>query len=99
MADTPLFWSRKGEVACAAHAPEPGTGRWQDEAWQELPPPRTLIRYQCQHCGSSPVRHVTRKPASVTPLILNVDDHEATLYARDRILRSNGFDVANAETG
>ena len=31
-------------------------------------------------------------------LILNVDDREHQRYTRDRILRSNGFDVANAGT-
>jgi CheY-like chemotaxis protein len=33
------------------------------------------------------------------PVVLNVDDHPATLYARDRSLRDKGFVVANATTG
>jgi CheY-like chemotaxis protein len=32
-------------------------------------------------------------------VVLSVDDRPATLYARDRILRQNGFTVANATTG
>jgi CheY-like chemotaxis protein len=34
-----------------------------------------------------------------SPLILNVDDQPANLYARDQTLRKHGFTVANAETG
>ena len=34
-----------------------------------------------------------------SPVVLNVDDHPATLYARDRILRQKGFTVANATSG
>ena len=33
------------------------------------------------------------------PVVLSVDDHPATLYARDRILRDRGFVVANATSG
>ena len=33
------------------------------------------------------------------PVVLSVDDHPATLYARDRILRDKGFVVANATSG
>jgi CheY-like chemotaxis protein len=93
-----LFWSRKGEVACGAHAPAADSARWASEGWQPVPEVRRPIRYQCQFCGQSPVKHV-RKRLPETPLILNVDDNEATLYSRDRILRSHGFDVANAGTG
>ncbi len=34
-----------------------------------------------------------------SPVVLNVDDRPATLYARDRILRQKGFTVANATSG
>lgn len=34
-----------------------------------------------------------------SPVVLSVEDHPATLYARDRILRQKGFTVANATTG
>ena len=33
------------------------------------------------------------------PVVLNVDDHPATLYTRDRSLRDKGFVVANATSG
>jgi len=32
-------------------------------------------------------------------LILNVDDHEATLYAKSRVLRRAGFEVVEARGG
>jgi two-component system cell cycle response regulator len=32
-------------------------------------------------------------------VVLSVEDHPATMYARDRILRQKGFTVANATTG
>lgn len=37
------------------------------------------------------------EPANV--LILNVDDHEATLYAKSRVLQRAGFQVIEAQTG
>ena len=36
------------------------------------------------------------KPAIV---VLNVDDHPESLYAKDRVLRLKGYTVANATTG
>ena len=32
-----LFWSRRGEIACAEHAPTADAHRWGDERWQALP--------------------------------------------------------------
>lgn len=97
MAQT-LFWSRKGEIACEQHAPGSSTPRWEAEGWQAIPAvPGRRISYQCQHCGRGAVRHQTQPPAS--PLILNVDDRPASLYARDRTLRRYGFTVANADSG
>src|SRR5215510_2540782 len=37
--------------------------------------------------------------APLKPLILNVDDSEAALYAKSRILRQAGYDVVEATTG
>jgi hypothetical protein len=51
---TRLYWSIRGEVACAAHAPEPQEPQWFIEGWQPLPPSSPNIktgRYQCQHCA------------------------------------------------
>jgi CheY-like chemotaxis protein len=97
MKDT-LFWSRKGEVACATHAPDSANARWAQEGWQPVPDARgRRVTYQCQHCGKGAIQHQSRPP--VQPLILNVDDRPASLYARDRMLRRHGFTVANADSG
>ena len=32
-----LFWSRRGEIACAEHAPTADSPRWGDERWAALP--------------------------------------------------------------
>jgi hypothetical protein len=31
-----MFWSEKGEVACAMHAPYPGTDTWNWERWSPM---------------------------------------------------------------
>ncbi len=33
---TMLFWSERGEVCCATHAPYPGTDTWRWERWRLL---------------------------------------------------------------
>lgn len=50
-----LYWSLQGEVACAMHAPEPGSPRWAGERWVEVPIGRRRHGrdYQCQHCSRS----------------------------------------------
>ena len=47
-----LFWSRRGEIACSLHAPEPGSNRWNEERWSAVPaaPLNNRITYRCQHC-------------------------------------------------
>jgi CheY-like chemotaxis protein len=93
-----LYWNRKGEIACADHVPEAGSPRWTEESWSAMADlGKRAFRYQCQHCVETPIRKVPRLPR--TPLILNVDDRPAALYARDRGLRLHGFSVANAATG
>ena len=59
-----LLWSRRGEVACAAHAPDIGSQRWHDEHWAVIPrhAKRTIL-YQCQHCSGSAVGHRKRGTA------------------------------------
>jgi CheY-like chemotaxis protein len=101
MKQKPLFWSKRGEIACTQHAPSTASERWTAEGWQELPHIEgRRIRYQCQHCDERAILHARRdRPASGAALILNVDDRPASLYARDRVLRLHGFNVANAETG
>jgi CheY-like chemotaxis protein len=101
MPQKPLFWSKRGEVACATHAPAQQSSRWSAEGWQVVADLEgRRITYQCQHCDKRAILHARRKPTSERPaLILNVDDRPANLYARDRLLRLHGFNVANAETG
>jgi CheY-like chemotaxis protein len=36
---------------------------------------------------------------AISEVILNVNDHEATLYATSRVLRKEGFTVLEAKTG
>ena len=31
-----LFWSERGEVCCALHAPYPGTDTWNWERWSPM---------------------------------------------------------------
>ena len=52
---TGLYWSIRGEVACAEHAPSPDNPRWTHEGWNALPASSGHIkgsRYQCQHCAT-----------------------------------------------
>ena len=92
-----LFWSKKGEVACAHHAPAPSSDRWTTEAWRPIVASDVgRIKYRCQHCGGTP--HRRGKVVKPAPLVLNVDDRPASLYWRDRILREHGFIVANADS-
>jgi CheY-like chemotaxis protein len=97
MGTTGLFWSKRGEVACAEHAPQADVARWASEGWRPiLQSEMKRLEYRCQHCGGTPIGHGTPKPV---PLVLNVDDRPSTLYTRDRILRQHGFIVANADCG
>jgi CheY-like chemotaxis protein len=97
--DTHLYWSRRGEIACAKHAPRDASERWVDEAWQPMPDFGVrMARYQCQHCEGVPLKSFPRLDGNM-PLILNVDDRPASLYVRNRALRMHGFTVANAGTG
>jgi CheY-like chemotaxis protein len=96
----PLYWSKRGDVACAEHAPVADPERWLAEGWRhivsEKPPHGT--RHECRHCVRPEAGRDTdgrrRKP-----LILNVDDRPPSLYARERLLKREGFAVVNATTG
>ena len=97
--DALLFWSRRGEIACAEHAPNPQSERWTVEAWQPMPDFGVrMARYQCQHCDGVPLRTFPRADEDA-PLILNVDDRPSSLYVKTRALRMHGFTVANAASG
>jgi two-component system phosphate regulon response regulator PhoB len=101
MRETMLFWSRKGVVACRQHAPEPQSDQWNSEGWKPiLPADDPRARYQCQYCSATAITRRTRDHRNDgPPLILNVDDRPANLYARDQTLRKYGFTVANADCG
>jgi CheY-like chemotaxis protein len=47
-----LFWSRRGEVACADHAPDATSPRWCEDRWDAIPADagNGRIAYRCQHC-------------------------------------------------
>jgi CheY-like chemotaxis protein len=97
--DTHLYWSRKGEIACAQHAPREHSARWVEHGWQPMPDFGVrMARYQCQHCEGGPLKSFPRVDTNM-PLILNVDDRPASLYVRNRALRMHGFTVANAGNG
>ena len=51
---TGLFWSIRGEVACARHAPADDDPRWVEDGWDSMPASSAGLqasRYQCQHCA------------------------------------------------
>ena len=97
--DTHLYWSRRGEIACAKHTPHEASSRWIEEGWQPMPDFGVrMAKYQCQHCEGGPLKSFPRADGNM-PLILNVDDRPASLYVRNRALRMHGFIVANAGNG
>jgi CheY-like chemotaxis protein len=65
---TGLFWSRRGEIACANHAPDPTSERWQEERWAPIPADagQGRIVYRCQHCpgDGSPIDRSRRGAGS-----------------------------------
>src|SRR5687768_6689714 len=96
-----LFQSRSGELACGEHIPARESDRWQDEGWHEIGSAAEELRSardQCQHCSQRSNSLAKRLSVPVSPLVLNVDDRPAQLYARDRVLRRHGFTVANVDT-
>jgi hypothetical protein len=58
-----LFWSKQGEIACAKHAPERNSSRWELEGWTEV---TAFIgatpEYHCQHCYPWPFGRRPRSP-------------------------------------
>jgi CheY-like chemotaxis protein len=56
-----LFWSKRGAVACAVHAPEPASETWNVQGWQRVPAWRQRVKgtvLQCQFCHGRPYAHV-----------------------------------------
>lgn len=57
---TDLFWSKRGIVACATHAPAPASENWNLQGWQQVPAWRQAVNMtilQCQFCHGRPVVH------------------------------------------
>ena len=57
-----LYWSKRGAIACDAHAPKTDLKRWVDEGWQRVDHSRRPL--QCPHCnddGASVIRTPRRK--------------------------------------
>jgi hypothetical protein len=53
LSDT-LFWSKRGDVACRIHAPDPQSDRWKIDNWCEIPgevSKRHGLAYQCPRCA------------------------------------------------
>jgi CheY-like chemotaxis protein len=96
----PLYRSMRGHVACAEHAPLLDVSRWTLEAWHRVPAEELAADppVQCQRCANEPGQKQRRHPPPRKPLVLNVDDRPASLYARERALRLQGYAVLNAGT-
>lgn len=55
-----LFWSKRGTVACATHAPAPASENWSLQGWQQVPAWRQTVKstiLQCQFCHGRPYTH------------------------------------------
>jgi CheY-like chemotaxis protein len=61
-----LFWSRRGEIACAVHAPDATSEQWLAERWAPIPngAGNRRIIYHCEHCDGhgSPIDRSRRGP-------------------------------------
>src|SRR5687767_5337373 len=67
--DRMLYWSKRGEVACGAHAPLEDNPRWTEEGWMPLIRAKKRIEFQCQHCAGSPIRHSPGHPNILGPRV------------------------------
>ena len=55
-----LFWSKRGVVACAMHAPAPASETWNLQGWEQVPAWRQTVKVttlQCQFCHGRPYVH------------------------------------------
>ncbi len=58
-----LYWSKRGDVACATHAPELESDRWSAEGWCQIPDDmngRRGMVYKCPICSSDGRRYTPR---------------------------------------
>lgn len=59
-----LFWSKRGIVACATHAPALDSDEWRTQGWQRVPGWRAGVKakvLQCQFCHGKPYVHHVRE--------------------------------------
>jgi CheY-like chemotaxis protein len=63
----PLLWSKRGAVACEAHAPVIGSDAWIAEGWAWIPnfAGKNKVQYTCQQCQGGPIHHGRRQRPSV----------------------------------
>jgi CheY-like chemotaxis protein len=59
----PLFWSKRGHVACEQHVPERESPAWLADGWAAIPAVagKHKIQYRCQYCEPGPIRHRKRR--------------------------------------
>ena len=64
-----LFWSKRGVVACVAHAPLPDSEAWRLDCWQLVPAwrPNHGAPLQCQFCHGRPYVHRFKETRDETP--------------------------------
>lgn len=96
----PLYRSMRGHIACAEHAPLLDVSRWTVESWHRVPAAELSepSELRCQRCLNEPGQKQRLHPPARKPLVLNVDDRPASLYARERVLKMQGYAVLNAGT-
>ena len=55
--DGALYWSKRGEIACAKDSPDMASFRWRNEGWALIDSHYAVRRrYQCQHCSLGPFK-------------------------------------------
>lgn len=87
MSDT-LFWSKRGDVGCRSHAPDPRSERWQAEGWCPIPESANRhhrLEYQCPRCA--PDGRSYRHNHVVTPMQTTLRDRPDDVRTRTRAVR------------
>jgi hypothetical protein len=65
----PLYWSKRGDVACADHAPKSDNPRVVAEGWTPIAAYGRVL-YQCSACRGTPLRHrKVLRSAAIRPLL------------------------------
>jgi hypothetical protein len=61
----PLYWSRRGEIACEMHAPKSDLNRWTADGWRRVDRARRPLQCAQCHDGAS-VKRSPRDPMRPT---------------------------------